>query len=950
MWIKSSSMDKRKTFLILIINASVLIEIKCAENYTRRFDCYPEKKANETLCRKRGCIWNPLTKNPNKVPACYYDDGNKFSYTLNASLPTKLGHKITLELKTPASVDFPYPDPFSAPTVYFEQQTEDRMRIKITDSSTKRYEVPVGESFPSINTKPSTTKYSYEYDSNPFSINVFAKRNGKRVKIWDTSFGAMMLSDQFLQLSTQLPTTFFYGIGENSRTTFKRDFSKWETIGMFTADHAPYPFHNTNLYGVHPFYMVVENDGSAHGVMLLNSNAMDVTLQPTPAITFRTIGGVLDFYFFFGPTPENVVQQYTELIGRPVMPSYWSLGFQLCRYGYNSLDEVKKTVARMSKYDIPQDIQYGDIDYMERQLDFTYDKKTYAGLPEYVRKIKKQGLKYITILDPAIGAEEVPGTYEPYELGEKLGIWIKDHTGNKSLIGKVWPTKENVTVNRTWDWDKQTKYFRTNATFPDWFHPNISSWWSYLIKKFHKTIEFDGLWIDMNEAANFVPGSIEGCPNNKYEFPPYKPNIQMKELAGKTLCMSALHEDGTKEYDYHSLFGWKQTVVTRSALSELTKKRGIVISRSTYPSSGKYAGHWLGDNKSAWPQMHESIIGMMDFSLFGIPYSGADICGFNEDVTEELCHRWTQLGAFYPMSRNHNGYGFKPQDPAVFGEKFAKQARSILHVRYTLLPYLYTLFYEAHTKGSTVVRPMFHVFPTDVKSRTIDQQFFWGNALLVTPVLQKDATTVQAYLPESESKWYDYFTGKEVSRELAGKTSHWSIPLDTIGLHVLGGNIIPTQEPANNTEHSRTKPMGVIVALNERETANGMLFWDDGDALESISAKKFILLHLNATKVGLTINVQVNGYDTGSLHFNTIKLLGAGKLEIRDVKVNGKNTKASVSKPKNDITEITNLNLPIKESHKITWSVVESKSDSREIQSSMLFVLAAMLTLFICLS
>ena len=80
------------------------------------------------------------------------------------------------------------------------------------------------------------------------------------------------------------------------------------------------------------------------------------------------------------------------------MPPYWSLGFQLCRYGYNSLAKVKETVARMKQYDIPQDVQYGDIDYMERQLDFTINPKTYNGLPDYVRELKKDGVRYITIL------------------------------------------------------------------------------------------------------------------------------------------------------------------------------------------------------------------------------------------------------------------------------------------------------------------------------------------------------------------------------------------------------------------------------------------------------------------------------------------------------------------------------------------------------------------------
>ncbi|XP_019467235.2 maltase-glucoamylase, intestinal-like, partial [Meleagris gallopavo] len=119
--------------------------------------------------------------------------------------------------------------------------------------------------------------------------------------------------------------------------------------------------------------------------------------------------------------------------------------------------------------------------------------------------------------------------------------------------------------------------------------------------------------------------------------------------------------DGTelRHYDVHNLYGWAQTKPTLDALRSITKERGIVITRSTYPTSGQWAGHWLGDNTAAWDQMPKSIIGMMEFSLFGVSYTGADICGFFSDSEYELCARWMQLGAFYPFSRNHNGKGAK---------------------------------------------------------------------------------------------------------------------------------------------------------------------------------------------------------------------------------------------------------------------------------------------------
>nr|XP_020652670.1 lysosomal alpha-glucosidase-like [Pogona vitticeps] len=168
------------------------------------------------------------------------------------------------------------------------------------------------------------------------------------------------------------------------------------TYGMYSRDQPPQMY--ANLYGVHPFYMCIESDANAHGVLLLNSNAQDVTLNPEPSLSFRTIGGILDFYVFLGPTPENVVQQYTEAIGRPHLPPYWSLGYQLSRWGYSNIDVLKQTVERMEQYSIPYDVQYGDIDYMDHQLDFTYDKENYAGLPEFIQELKNDGLHYVIIL------------------------------------------------------------------------------------------------------------------------------------------------------------------------------------------------------------------------------------------------------------------------------------------------------------------------------------------------------------------------------------------------------------------------------------------------------------------------------------------------------------------------------------------------------------------------
>lgn len=105
---------------------------------------------------------------------------------------------------------------------------------------------------------------------------------------------------------------------------------------------------NTNLYGTHPFYMVVEPDGNTMGFFLLNSNGMDINVQPMPALTFTTIGGIIDFYLYLGPTPGDVVSQHTEIIGRSQFPQYFTLGFHLCRWKYNSATRLKEIIERKS--------------------------------------------------------------------------------------------------------------------------------------------------------------------------------------------------------------------------------------------------------------------------------------------------------------------------------------------------------------------------------------------------------------------------------------------------------------------------------------------------------------------------------------------------------------------------------------------------------------------------
>ncbi|KAM4693329.1 maltase-glucoamylase-like [Discoglossus pictus] len=865
-----------------------------------RFDCYPDVNPTQADCEKRGCIWESSTM-PG-APECYFP--NDFGYVMSNVQHTALG--LTAVLNNAQSfIRYDASPPINTLHLTVTYHENHMLQFKIYDPNNKRYEVPVPIHTPNSPTSSEQQRlYDVEIVNNPFGIKI--RRRSTGTVIWNSQVPGFTFSDMFIQISNLLPSGYIYGLGETEHRTFRHELD-WVTWGLFAKDQPP--GYRLNAYGVHPFYMGLENDGNAHGVFLLNSNAMDVTLQPTPALTYRTIGGILDFYVVLGHTPEMVVQQYTQLIGRPVMPAYWALGFQLCRYGYANTSDIENVYNEMVKAQIPYDVQYADIDYMERQMDFTLSAE-FKDLPNFVDKIKLDGMKFIIMLDPAIAGNETK-PYEAFTSGVAKDVFIKWGDGSGIVWGKVWPDLPDIEVDNSLDWDTQVQLFRAHTAFPDFLKNSTAEWWFEQVKEFRDTyIKFDGLWIDMNEPASFVHGSVYGCKNDTLNNPPYMPPLESRHMGlnHKTICMDSqqMLPDGTpvRHYDVHNLYGWSHAKPTYDALRNLTGQRGIVVGRSTYPTIGQWMGHWLGDNTAAWNQIDKSIIGMMEFSLFGISYTGADICGFFGDTTYELCARWMELGAFYPYARNHNGIGYIRQDPVAFDDRFKGLSRNAINIRYRLLPYLYTLMFEAHTKGTTVIRPVLHEFISDKTTWDIYKQFLWGPAFMISPVLEEGHTTVTAYIPKA--RWYDYYTGRQVNE--TGKWLTLPAPLEHINLHIRGGYIIPWQEPANNTFYSRQRFMGLIVALDENGQAQGNLFWDDGSSIDSIEKQVYLLTDFSADQKTIRSQITLNNYITPSnpLLLGHVYIWGAGNEAIKSISVtyDGKTDNITHFTFQNEVLEI----------------------------------------------
>ncbi|CAF0855937.1 unnamed protein product, partial [Adineta ricciae] len=479
-----------------------------------RFNCHPESSPSSEKCLARRCCWQPMnsTLSDENVPSCYYPRDFP-TYRVISSEPTSFGQRLIIMKQQSTYM----PNEILNLTVDLFYETTQRFRLRIYDSTSKRYEVPL--QVPVVQTKVNVTDYDVSITQMPFAILV--KRRSTGVIIFDSSVSPLIYADQFIRFSSVLSSSYLYGLGEHRQALLINVTNQWKTLPFWTRDTPP--VENNNLYGVHPFHINVERTNETpvnfHGQFLLNSNAMDIDLQPLPSITYLTTGGIIDLYLFTGPTATDVIQQYWDVIGKPTLPPYWSLGFHLCRYDYHTIDNLRNVIKRMSDAQFPYDVQWTDIDAMSSHLDFTYDKVLFNGLPDLVRSLRSEGKHYVNIIDPGISSTQPAGTYPPYDDGLRRGIFVKKFNSSDPIIGKVWPginyaifTLLNA-IFKSIGW----------TAFPDFTNENSVEWWTNIAGTFHETIPFDGIWLDMNEPSNFVDGSQHGCTNTTLDNPPFVP-------------------------------------------------------------------------------------------------------------------------------------------------------------------------------------------------------------------------------------------------------------------------------------------------------------------------------------------------------------------------------------------------------------------------------------------
>ena len=741
------------------------------------------------------------------------------------------------------------------------------IHIKIKDSNDKdRWEIPsdiIGKDYQynlhqNIKESPPSSSLYNLFFSNKSDVFSFELKNRRDETFYTFSNDTFLFTDRFINFESILTSDDIYGFGERYHNIKLGTgvYTIWpnDTGGIINDDgkggkngysHQPVAIHKTKFENIWI------------GFVFLNSNNQDVVIskyndENLISLQHKTIGGIIDYYIIVDSSPKEVIKDIQKLLGPPFLPPYWALGLHQSRYGFNNFSNFKNTYDNYINYKIPLDTMWGDIDTMNNYQVFTVGDN-FQQLPDFINEIKSNNHShFIPIIDIGVG-DNADDRFSI--LGKKLDCFIKSNYTKKNIILNVWPG---------------------DTLIPDFLNPNTTFFWQYGLKEYRNKINYDGIWFDMNEVATLnrqskcIGEEADICDkiDNYYYYDdlPYLPGYDQKDktnmAAGSLNENALLYGKSERKYAIYNtkpILSYKQIQITFNFLKNKEKIRPFIITRSATFGTGKYSGHWLGDNHASYEDMKNSLNGIFEFDIFGQPITGDDICGFFGNSNKILCNRWYNLGVFYAFSRNHNFNENKDQYPWSFDDNtIIKNIRHAVNYRYSLLRYIYSyLFSVSLNEKVGFFNPVFFNYPNDPESyNKIDEKAMVGDAFILFPVFEDDENKNKEMI-FPPGKWNYYPNGKNIKDYNEDRQIILSQKLDIIHLYMKGGMIIPNQNTFDkyiqNSFYLRNESINLIINLDENNKANGTIFFDN-DEINTIENKEYIRFDLTYENNILSIN------------------------------------------------------------------------------------------------
>lgn len=585
----------------------------------------------------------------------------------------------------------------------------------------------------------------------------------------------------------------FFGLGGRASGPRLRDgtYRLWNTDpgGRFGPDDDP-------LYVTMPVQVVVADAGTH---LAFHDSSWDgrVTLREgeegagsghdRPGTSeLRMDGGPLRCWVMTG-TPARVLHGWTALSGAPVPPPSWALGPQHARWGFGSEREVRRIAAGYRERNLPLSAIHLDIDHYDAHQVFTVDQERFPDLPGLAKELRADGVRLVSIVDPAVKAERGNAVYESGRAAGTAGggAFVRDSRGREAR-GVVWPGE---------------------CVYPDFTDPAVRDWWGGLYEE-RLAQGFAGVWHDMNEPVSFAP------------------------FGDTTLPRSARHQLEGRGGDHREAHNVYALTMARAGFEGLRRlrpdTRPFLFSRSGWAGMQRYGGTWSGDVATGWPGLRASLSLVLGMGLCGVPYSGPDVGGFDGNPSPELYLRWFQLGAYLPLFRTHAAIDAGRREPWEFGPDVLEHARAALVGRERLRPYFVTLAQLARLTGAPYVRPTWWGATEDRALRDCEDAFLLGDALLVAPVLEPGTDRRAVRLPRG--RWYD--TATEEAYEGPGQVL-LDAPWSRIPVLARAGAVLPVRGEGGHTELE-------VWAPRAGQTGGGLVVRDPGDGWGPAEVERYV--------------------------------------------------------------------------------------------------------------
>lgn len=613
----------------------------------------------------------------------------------------------------------------------------------------------------------------------------------------------------------------YYGFGEKAGSLNKAG----KRMRMNNIDTLGYDAENADpLYKHIPFYIKLNKENKiACGMFYNNSwqSVFDMGCERSGYwgrySYFCADGGDIDLFFINGPSISKVVEVYTDLTGKTILPPLYSLGYMGSTMYYteldsNSDDAIVGFADKAQCKGIPCDGFHMSSGYTTgddgKRYVFNWNKRRFKDPEKFVRRMKEKGIE----LSPNVK----PGMLQSHFLYNEFvenGAYIMDRDGKNPQVDRYWGGK---------------------ASFVDFTNKKGRDLWKKHLKEALIKLGITAIWNDNCEYEINDPKAV--C-----------------DFEGQTCYLEAIRPVIPNMMAYTAY---------QAVLEEWPDIRPYILNRAGFAGIQRYAQTWAGDNNTSWKSLKFNISTMLGMGLSGVANQGIDVGGFDGPAPEpELLVRWVQNAAFYPRFSIHScNIDNTVTEPWMY-PSYTKLIQSALQLRYSLILYLYSLLYLSSVKGSPVMRPLVYEFQQDLKVYDESHDFMFGPFMLIGSVCEKGIKMREVYLPKSVD-WYNWYTRKKYS---GGQTIVVDTPLESMPLFFRSGSIIPMIVPGLNMQKGIADKLNILI---EPSCESSFTIYEDDGVSNDNKKGVFQRTDISIRRIGRNVEI---GFVNDGTYTSSIK-------------------------------------------------------------------------------